>query len=127
MTCNLAVLVLASLYRQTRNSTKNIVIASSPGTRLEQKLLFNQNMPFYNMMYLKTLLGSSQCKGIQRAATKIHKVAATMGIPSKMAQNATRGGALLNRMHITTRMVRNAVVFSGSFHNSTAKEHKQTA
>ena len=75
------------------------------------------------MMYLKTLLGSSQYKGIQRAATKIHKVAATKGIPNKMAQNATTGGTLANRVHITTSMNKNAAVLSGSSHDSTAKEH----
>ena len=69
------------------------------------------------------MLGSSQYQGIQTAATETHKVAATKGIPNKVAQNATRGGTLLNRVHIIPRTNKNAAVLSGSSHDSTAKEH----
>lgn len=74
-------------------------------------------------MYLKMLLGSSQYKGIQTATTMIHKVAATKGIPIKIEKNVPIGGALANRIHIISGMIKIAVVLSGSFHDSTAKEH----
>ena len=72
-------------------------------------------------MYLKMLLGSSQRRWIQTAATKIHKV---KGISLKVAKSATKGDdTLANRPHIIIRMMKNAAVLPGSSHNSTAKEH----
>lgn len=88
-------------------------------TRTNVNLSLNQSMPF--RMYLKMLLGSSQRRGIQRAATKIHEVAT---IKDKVAKSAMKGDdTLANRPHIIIRMMKNAAVLPGSSHSSTAKEH----
>ena len=72
-------------------------------------------------MYLKMLLGTSQCRGIQRRVTKIHKVATIKG---KVAKSVTKGDdTQANRPHIIIRMINIAAVLPGSSHNSTAKEH----